>query len=142
VRDAGLPVPAGVVGISPWTDLDATAKLEHRNARADPLIPVRAIESIVKVLIAKGETLDPLLSPVNLDLAGLPPALIHVGTTEILELDALTLGDRLAEAGVPVRVKLWQGQVHDFHLLGLDFLPEARQAIAEIGEFVRRTTTS
>jgi acetyl esterase/lipase len=94
------------------------------------------------VLIAKGETLDPLLSPVNLDLAGLPPALIHVGTTEILELDALTLGDRLAEAGVPVRVKLWQGQVHDFHLLGLDFLPEARQAIAEIGEFVRRTTTS
>jgi acetyl esterase/lipase len=142
VRDAGLPVPAGVVGISPWADLDGTAKLEHRNARADPLIPVRAIESIVKVLIAKGETLDPLLSPVNLDLAGLPPALIHVGTTEILELDALTLGDRLAEAGVPVRVKLWQGQVHDFHLLGLDFLPEARQAIAEIGEFVRRTTTS
>jgi acetyl esterase/lipase len=141
VRDAGLPAPAGIVGISPWTDLDPTAKLAHRNVRTDPLIPVNAMSSIVVNLIAKEGRIDPLLSPVNLDLAGLPPALIHVGTTEILELDALTLGDRLAEAGVPVKVKLWQGQVHDFHLLGLGLLPEATQAITEIGEFVRRATT-
>jgi hypothetical protein len=30
-------------------------------------------------------------------------------------------------------------QVHDFQLIGLDVLPEARQAIREIGTFVQRT---
>jgi acetyl esterase/lipase len=140
VRDRGLPVPAGIVGISPWTEFDPAGKLAHRNVRTDPLIPVRALVSIVEVLIAKGAPIDPLLSPVNLELTGLPPVLIHVGSTEVLELDALDMGDRLAQAGVPTRVKIWQGQVHDFQFVGVDLLPEARSAIAEIGEFVAQRT--
>ena len=39
-----------------------------------------------------------------------------------------------------VTLKLWQGQVHDFQLIGLELLPEARQAIDEIGAFVGRVT--
>src|ERR1700722_15922812 len=38
-RAEGLPMPAGIVAISPWGDLDSTDKLTHRNARTDPLIP-------------------------------------------------------------------------------------------------------
>jgi acetyl esterase/lipase len=140
VRDRGLPVPAAIVGISPWTNFDSAGKRAHRNVRRDAVIPVSVLVSIAEVLIAKGAPLDPLLSPVNLDLAGLPPVLIHAGTAEILELDALDLGDRLAEAGVPTRVKLWQGQAHDFQFVGVDVLPEARQAIGEIGEFVKGQT--
>jgi hypothetical protein len=30
--------------------------------------------------------------------------------------------------------------MHDFHLIGLDILPEARMAIREIGEFVQQAT--
>jgi acetyl esterase/lipase len=141
-RAEGLPMPAGIVAISPWGDLDSTDKLTHRNARTDPLIPIKAAAFVVDRLIRKGGELDQQLSPINLDLSGLPPVLIHVGTTEVLELDALNLGERLAEAGVPVRVKLWQGQVHDFQLLGVDLLPEARAAIAEIGEFVSQATSA
>jgi acetyl esterase/lipase len=141
-RAEGLPMPAGIVAISPWGDLDSTDKLTHHNARTDPLIPIKAAAFVVEKLMQKGGELDPMLSPINLDLSGLPPVLIHVGTTEVLELDALNLGDRLAEAGVPVRVKLWRGQVHDFQLLGVDLLPEARAAIREIGEFVSQTTSA
>lgn len=140
IKSEGLPMPAGIVGISPWTNLDASDKLHHRNARRDAVIPVKTIGFIVEQLIQKGDPLDERLSPVNLDLSGLPPTLIHAGTAEVLEVDALNIAERLAAAGVPVTLKLWQGQVHDFHLIGLDVLPEARQAIREIGAFVQQRT--
>jgi acetyl esterase/lipase len=132
----GLPMPAAIVAISPWTNLDPTDKLHHRNVRRDAVVPVKTISWIVEQLIMKGDALDEKLSPVNLDLSELPPTLIHAGTAEVLEADALSIADRLARAGVPVQVKLWEGQIHDFQLIGLDVLPEARQAIHEIGEFV------
>jgi acetyl esterase/lipase len=141
-KSQGLPMPGGIVGISPWANLDPSDKLDHRNARRDAVIPVKMIALIVDRLVSKGDRLDRLLSPVNLDLAGLPPTLIHAGSTEVLEIDALNLSERLAEAGVPVHLKLWQGQVHDFQLVGLDVLPEARAAIREIGEFVADTTAA
>jgi len=139
-RDAGLPMPAGIVGISPWAEIDPATKLGHPNARRDAVVPVKTLSFIVDKLISKGDALGALLSPVNLDLHGFPPTLIHAGTAEVLALDARNLADRLAGAGVPVTLKLWQGQVHDFQLIGLGRLPEARQAIDEIGAFVGRVT--
>lgn len=139
-KSEGLPMPGGIVGLSPWAELDPAGKLNHRNVRTDPVIPVKTTAFIVDSLVRKGEALDAALSPVELDLAGLPPTLIHVGTTEVLEADAQKLASRLGAAGVPVHLKLWEGQVHDFHLIGLDVVPEARAAIGEIGEFVQQTT--
>jgi acetyl esterase/lipase len=139
-REEGLPMPAGIVGISPWTELDPAAKLAHPNVRRDAVVPVKTLSFVVDKLISKGAALDAQLSPIELDLHGLPPTLIHAGTAEVLELDARKLAARLAAAGVPVTVKLWQGQVHDFQLIGLELLPEARQAIDEIGAFVGRVT--
>jgi len=142
ISDADLPRPAGVVGLSPWADLDPSDKLRHPAARTDPVVPIQAAVFVVEKLVARGEAVDPALSPVNLDLRRLPPALIHVGTTEVLALDAARLADALAGAGVPVTLKFWQGQVHVFQVLGLDVLPEARQALDEIGAFVRRVTST
>jgi acetyl esterase/lipase len=139
-KSEGLPMPGGIVGISPWTNLDATDKVHHGNARRDAVIPVRTLSFIVEQLIQKGDPSDDSISPVNLDLTGLPPTLIHAGTAEVLEVDALNIASRLSAAGVPVQLKLWEGQVHDFQLIGLDVLPEARRAIREIGAFVRSTT--
>jgi acetyl esterase/lipase len=141
-RDHGLPMPAGIVALSPWTDFDPEAKLAHHNARRDAVIPVKTVVFIVETLIKEDGALDPTLSPGNLDLTGFPPTLIHAGTEEVLELDARNMADRLAAAGVPVRLKLWQGQVHDFQLIGLDMVPEARQAVTEIGEFVADTVAA
>lgn len=137
IRNRGLPMPAAILGLSPWTDLDPEPKRAHRNAKSDPLIPTPTIAFIVERLISKGQPLDPDLSPVNLDLTGLPPTLVHVGTTEVLELDAVAIADALAAAGVPATLKHWDGQIHDFQLVGIDLLPEARQAIRELGTFVQ-----
>ena len=83
---------------------------------------------------AKDHGLDPRLSPVNHDLRGLAPTLIQVGSTEVLRVDAELMAERLAEAGVPVRLQVWNGQIHDFQIGNL---PESRAAVEEIGSFVR-----
>jgi acetyl esterase/lipase len=139
----GLPRPAGVVGLSPWADLDPGEKLGHPAALTDPVIPIRSAKFVVEKLIQKdGPELDRELSPVNLDLSRVPPALIHVGTTEVLALDATKLARHLARDGVPVTLKCWVGQVHVFQVLGLDVVPEAREALREIGAFVRDRTAA
>jgi acetyl esterase/lipase len=139
-RKLDLPQPAGIVAISPWADFDMKDKLEHPNAATDPFLPASGMRFVVDQLICKGEPLDPELSPVNADLTGLPPTLIHVGTTEVLENDAVKLSEQLAATGVPVRRKHWRGQVHDFQIAA-DLLPEGRQAIREIGAFIAQTAT-
>jgi acetyl esterase/lipase len=142
ILEHGLPRPAGIVAISPWAELDPTDKLTHPAARTDPVIPIRSAAWLVETLVQRGLPLDPNLSAVNVDLAGLPPSLIHVGTTEVFTVDAVMLANALARAGVPVTLKHWQGQVHVFQVLGADLLPEARTALREIGEFVRAVSSA
>ncbi|MFC6881235.1 alpha/beta hydrolase [Actinomadura yumaensis] len=138
MRD-GAPAPAGIAALSPWTDLDHTAKAAHGNARLDAYIPVRRLERLA-FLLAEGEVpLDPVLSPVNGELGGLPPVLIQVGSTECLLPDAELMASRLAAAGVPCRLQVWEGQVHVFQVFA-DLIPEGLAALHEVGAFVRERT--
>jgi acetyl esterase/lipase len=136
----GLPAPAGIVALAPLTDLDHTAKVAHANADLDAYLPARRVERLAE-LLAGGEPLDPLLSPVNGGLAGLPPVLIQVGSTEMLLPDAELMARRLAEAGVPCRLQVWEGQVHVFQVFA-DLVPEGLAALHEVGAFVRERTTA
>lgn len=134
--EQGLPLPAGIVGLSPWLDLDYAPKARHENVARDPYMSPECLAGIVDKAIAKNGVLDPALSPVNAELAGLPPALLQVGSVEILRYDAELMADRLTEAGVPCRLQIWDRAPHVFQA-GADVLPEARKAIGEVGEFVR-----
>ncbi|WP_433665560.1 alpha/beta hydrolase [Nocardia sp. CA-128927] len=133
-RDAGLPVPGGITAIAPWADLDPTAKYAHPNALLDPVIPIRGLDVITRWGYRIDGKLDPAWSPVNHDFTGLPPALILVGSTEVLLADAELLAARCAEAGVPCRLQIWDRQAHVF-VAGADVLPEGRAAFREIGAF-------
>jgi acetyl esterase/lipase len=140
LREAGLPPPAGLFALSPWTDLDSEPKLTLAQARTDPVIPIRQAAWIVERLISRGDPLDAALSPVNLELHDLPPTVIHVGTTEVLALDSVRIAERLAEAGVSVTITHWRGQVHVFPVFGIDVLPEAAACLAELDAFITRVT--
>jgi acetyl esterase/lipase len=129
----GLPRPAGIVALSPWLDFDCTAKLAHPNAGRDAYAPVGRLPALAKLLGAE----DLACSPVNGDLAGLPPVLLIAAESEMLRCDAELMAERLAAADVPVTLQIWAGQVHAFPVLG-DLLPESTAAIGEIGSFVRR----
>ncbi|HEX5402040.1 MAG TPA: alpha/beta hydrolase fold domain-containing protein, partial [Pseudonocardiaceae bacterium] len=111
------------------------AKLAHPNAGRDAYAPVQRLPLLAK-LLGVDPAADLLLSPVNGDLAGLPPVLIIASESEMLRCDAELMAERLAAADVPVTLQIWAGQVHAFPVLG-DLLPESTAAIQEIGAFVR-----
>jgi acetyl esterase/lipase len=81
----------------------------------------------------------PLASPLHAELKGLPPLLIQVGQAETLLDDATRLAERARMAGADVTYEPWPDMIHVCQGFG-SFLPEARQAIERIGEFIRKRT--
>jgi acetyl esterase/lipase len=137
LRDAGDPLPAAAVALSPVTDLTLSGA-SYRTRAGDEAILTRPImERAVDWYLPSGiDRRDPQVSPLFAELRGLPPLLVHVGTHELLLDDSLRLAERARAAGVDVTLKVWDAMFHVFH--GVTFLPEARRAHAEIAEFARR----
>ncbi|MGL6235764.1 MAG: alpha/beta hydrolase [Segniliparus sp.] len=135
-RAAGLPLPAGLVPLAPWLDLRKA--INPVGTRTEYLIPLRWTKSVVAQLVAPHGP-EALASPTDRDLAGLPPTLVQVSSAEVLYPEAVRLAEALAAAAVPVRLQVWDGVMHVFQLAG-GLVPESRQAIASIAEFVRTTT--
>ena len=139
LRDAGDPLPACAVALSPWTDLAGTGPSMTDPAIGDPLAD-GVNTSRVTGLIAPPERLrDPGLSPLYADKAGLPPLLIQVGTREILLDDSRRFAEQARAAGVDVTLEVGEGLVHVYQLMP-DDVPESREALLSIGKFVRGHT--
>ena len=79
----------------------------------------------------------PILSPVRLNLGGLPPMLIQVGGDEILLSDSTRLAERAKKAGVDTTIQVWEHMWHVFQSFAV-IAPESREAIRSIGDFVKR----
>jgi epsilon-lactone hydrolase len=137
LRDEGVPLPAATVALSPWTDLAMTGQSLRMNARRDPsLVPERA-QSFARHYLGSADPRDPHVSPLYGDLTGLPPSLIHVGSDEILRDDSVRMAEKLRACGCSVELEIWPRMPHAWHLFAR-VLPEARLAIARIGEFLRQ----
>lgn len=137
LRDAGDPLPAGAVLLSPWTDLAGAGASLQTRARRDPWLKPQGIRPAAALYLGETAPDHPLASPLYADLHGLPPLLIHVGDDEILLDDSTRLAAKAQAAGVDVTLKIWPGMWHVFHAF-LRYAPEARQAIDEIGAWVQQ----
>jgi epsilon-lactone hydrolase len=136
LRDERRPLPAAVAALSPWTDLALTGASLRYNAKADPMLDVGELPRVARSYLAGADPRHPWASPIYGDLAGLPPALIQVGSDEILHDDAARLAERLDAAGTAPKFEIWPRMPHVWHLFA-PMLPEARRAIAHIGSFLR-----
>jgi monoterpene epsilon-lactone hydrolase len=139
LRDEGLPLPACYVGMSPWTDLAGTGGSMTELDGVDPWLSAALVVPAARAYAGETALDDPLVSPVYADLTGLPPMLVHVGADEILRDDAVRLVERARAAGVDASVGVYEGLWHVFH--AFPGFPESRDALREIGAFVRRHTS-
>lgn len=136
LRDQGDPPPAGGVCISPWTDLACTGESMTSRAAEDPMVQRDGLLDMAAAYLAGQDPRAPLASPLYAELRDLPPLLVHVGTAETLLDDATRLAGRAREAGVAVELEVWDDMIHVWHAFA-PLLPEADEAIARIGEWVR-----
>src|SRR5574341_230203 len=139
LRDAGDPLPAAAVCISPMTDLLGTG--ESFRIKQDPALTLTFALTMARHYAGSQDLHSPLLSPHYGDLRGLPPLLIQVGDDEILLSDATRLADNARAAGVDVNLVVWPGMWHVWHLF-VPSLPEAQQAIKAISDFIRERILS
>jgi acetyl esterase/lipase len=137
LRDAGLPLPAAGVCISPWTDLTGSGDSVRTRADLDPLVDAEDLHRLAAAYLGGGDPRAPLASPLFADLRGLPPLLVHVGTAEILLDDATGLAERARDVGVPVELEVWDDMIHVWHAFA-DVLPEGVQAIEGIAGFLEK----
>ena len=139
IRRRGRPSPAGGVLISPWADLTNRAETFRTRAEADKLFSLRQAREASELYLQGRDPTHPLASPVFADWSGAPPLLIHVGDAEVLLDDAHRLARRAREAGVDVRLRVYDEMPHVWPLSYPAF-PEAVQAVDEIAAFVTEVT--
>ena len=137
VRDMGSPLPAAVIALSPWTDLAVTGASCRLNAAADPMMNADDLLPLAALYLDGADPLNAYASPLYGDARGLPPALLQVGSDEILRDDSVRMAGLMRDAGCTVELEIWPRMPHVWHAFA-PFLPEAGQAIARIGAFVRR----
>ena len=139
LRDAGVPLPACAVLLSPFADLECRGESYERLAAFDPIVSREMGVGMGRTYLGDGDASHPLASPVRATLAGLPPLLIQVGSREVVLDDARAVERHAREAGVSVTLELWEGVVHAWHLYA-SVLEEGRRAIENLACFVRRRT--
>ena len=136
LRDAGDPLPAAGVCISPWVDLEMSGESMTTRAKWDLMVGREGLLDSATKYLAGADARAPLASPIYSDLRGLPPLLIQVGTSETLYDDSTRLDERARAAGVASTLQVWEEMVHAWHLFA-PILPEGQQAIEAVGEFLK-----
>jgi acetyl esterase/lipase len=136
LRDAGDPLPAAAVCLSPWADLEMSGASASNPETNDPLLPLDGLIGMAGLYAGEDHLRNPLAAPLHGDYSGLPPLLIQVGTRELLLDDARRVADRARAAGVDVTLEVEEGLIHVWQLFGPD-VPESREAVERIGAFVQ-----
>src|SRR5262249_50946521 len=136
LRDAGERLPGCAWLVSPWVDLKMTGASLAEKANVDPLISKPYLEELASAYLAGADPANPLVSPRNADLAGLPPLLVQVGSAETLLDDAVRIVRRAGAADVRINLEIWPHMIHAWHLWAAQ-LEEGRRAIASAGAFIR-----
>jgi acetyl esterase/lipase len=130
LKQQDLPLPGAAWVISPWSDLTNAGETIQRHAATDPIVFHSVLHASRDIYLAGAGYSDPLVGPAAGSLAGFPPLLIQVGSTEILLDDAIRLARLAALENVAVTLDVWPGMVHVWHLFARD-LQEARDACAQ-----------
>jgi acetyl esterase/lipase len=132
-RDAGLPLPAAVVLMTPGVDLTASGDSLQTNRGLDPLIP-DGDSPAFGMYAGDHDLTDAHVSPLYGDFStGFPPTILTTGTRDMLLSDTVRMHRALRSAGVAADLHVTEAGGHG-GFFGM--APEDRAIEAEIRGFV------
>ena len=138
VRNAGLELPGGIVAMSPWADLSLSGWSMLQNRKTDTVLDWETLFLCARHYLRKSNPCDAYASPAFANFNGFPPIMVHAGACEMLRDDASKLGDRAADANVPVSVEIYDGMGHLFQVeAGRN---EAKVSLSRLAQFIRART--
>lgn len=131
-RDEGLPLPGGVVLITPELDLTESGDSFETNQMVDLILPLPLMST--NLIYAGGEDLaHPYLSPLFGDFtAGFPATFLQAGTRDLFLSNTVRMHRALRKAGVPTELHIFEGMPHG----GFMGSPEDAEVDAEVRRFV------
>ena len=133
LKELNMPLPCGIIAISPWTDLTMSSDSYIKNRENDPSMVMEKL-----VFFASKYTDDktnPYVSPIFADLSNLPPSLIFVGGDEMLLGDATTIHDKLCASGCISELVIAKERWHVYLLYGLE---EDADDFTKINQFLNK----
>jgi len=137
IRDAGLPLPSGLVLFSPWLDLTHGGDSIAANQGTDAMLHRQLLVDALAMYAPTALASDPKISPLLGNLKDLPATLTVVSLSEILRDDALRLHQQLQAAGCDSTCLHWKHTPHAFPVMAR-LLPEARDALRQTAGFMTR----
>ncbi len=134
-RRAGLPLPAGIVKLSPALRVVENDGSHKTNEEKEAMLSRQTLEYLLACYVPPGvDVLEDTLSPLEADFSGLPPMRFYVGSTEVLLDDSLLGAEKAREEGVDVEIMIGEGMPHVWPLI--DLLPESRPARQDVVSFI------
>lgn len=137
LKEQGRAQPRAMLLFSPWTDMAMRGASYAECLELDPMLTPDYIASVRAAYTGGGETdwTDPRYSPLYADLRGLPPALIQVGTHEILRSDSEGLAEALQRQGGYAVLEVYEDCWHVFQQMPI---PRASAAIEAAARFAQK----
>jgi acetyl esterase len=136
-RDRGGPALAFQLLVYPALDHDFDRASYHENAEGYLLTRDDTMWFMGHYCADPAQRDDPDVCPLRADdFTDLAPALIVTAEYDPLRDEGEAYAERLAQAGVPVRLRRYDGMVHGFFSLG-DFVAAGKQAMEEAGQALR-----
>lgn len=137
-RDQGLPLPAGVILLTPEVDLTEAGDTFRTNADIDVILK-RALPECNALYAAGHDLRDPYLSPLFADFTrGFPPTLVQSGTRDLFLSNSVLIHRKLREAGIDAELHVWEAMPHSS--FGRGDTPESDAVNAELHRFIARVT--
>ncbi len=133
LKSLRLPLPCGLIGISPWTDLTGSGKSYITNRDIDPSMTPELLQFYAGCYT--DDPKNPLCSPLFGDLTGLPPSLLFVGGDEVMLDDTRMLHQKLLDCGCRSQMIVAPERWHAYVLY---YLNENMSDFDTINDFLTR----
>jgi epsilon-lactone hydrolase len=138
LRNKGIEMPAAILSVSGWYDMELKNDTIKSNAKKDKLLSRPILEWFREAWLAGTDSTwnDPRVNLLYADLAGLPPIQVYYGDHELFVGEIVEFAKRAKDAGVDVGLHSVPEGQHNF-ILGAGRVPEVDEAIEQMGQWLR-----